>query len=100
LIELFQKTSKIFASSVDKYAQKIKVLMERHDAQYKVAPANKSKYSSAMTEFEEAVLKLVKQGYTVSKIMCGECNQDDLLVQLHSCIPFEHQYCKENKINS
>jgi hypothetical protein len=53
-----------------------------------------------MTEFEEAVLKLVKQGYTVSKIMCGECNQDDLLVQLHSCIPFEHQYCKENKSNS
>jgi hypothetical protein len=43
LIEHFQKTSKIFASSVDKYAQKIKVLMEPHDAQYKVAPANKSR---------------------------------------------------------
>jgi predicted metal-dependent enzyme (double-stranded beta helix superfamily) len=41
-------------------------------------------------EVAEMAAKLVMQGYMVQKICCGECDQDDLLVQVHTCNP--HNY--------
>ena len=38
----------------------------------------------------EMAAKLIMQGYMVQKICCGECDQDDLLVQVHTCNP--HNY--------
>lgn len=43
--------------------------------------------------------KLVLDGYMVQKISCGECDQDDLLVQVHTCNPhnFTHNCTPKNK---
>jgi hypothetical protein len=41
-------------------------------------------------EVAEMAAKLITQGYMVQKICCGECDQDDLLVQVHTCNP--HNY--------
>lgn len=42
---------------------------------------------------------LVLDGYMVQKISCGECDQDDLLVQVHTCNPhnFTHNCTPKNK---
>lgn len=44
----------------------------------------------SLTDLEKAAAKLVGAGFIVSKICCGECDQDDLLVQVHTCEP--HKY--------
>ena len=44
----------------------------------------------SLTDLQKAAAKLVEAGFTVSKITCGECDQDDLLVQVHTCNP--HAY--------
>ena len=49
-------------------------------AQHKVAPVNMS-----AKDIDAAFDQLEKLGYTVSYIACGECDEDDLLVELHSC---------------
>lgn len=41
--------------------------------------------SMSVKDIDEAFTLLEKLGYTVSYIMCGECDEDDLLVELHSC---------------
>jgi hypothetical protein len=38
-------------------------------------------------QLAEMAAKLVVEGYMVQKISCGECDQDDLLVQVHTCNP-------------
>jgi hypothetical protein len=36
-------------------------------------------------DIDEAFDALERLGYTVSYIACGECDEDDLLVELHTC---------------
>jgi hypothetical protein len=38
----------------------------------------------------EVASQLILDGYMVQKITCGECDQDDLLIQVHICNP--HNY--------
>jgi hypothetical protein len=38
----------------------------------------------------EVASQLILDGYMVQKITCGECDQDDLLIQVHTCNP--HNY--------
>ena len=38
-----------------------------------------------MSKIDDAFDALEKLGYTVSYIACGECDDDDLLVELHTC---------------
>lgn len=54
--------------------------MEILVALLKVAPA-----SMSAKDIDAAFETLEKLGFTVSYIMCGECDEDDLLVELHSC---------------
>ena len=49
-------------------------------AQHKVAPVNMS-----AKDIDAAFDQLEKLGFTVTYIACGECDEDDLLVELHSC---------------
>jgi hypothetical protein len=50
-------------------------------------------------QIAEMAAKLVLEGYMVQKISCGECDQDDLLVQVHTCNPhnFTHNCTPKNK---
>ena len=41
--------------------------------------------SMSAKDIDEAFEVLERLGYTVSYIACGECDEDDLLVELHSC---------------
>jgi hypothetical protein len=36
-------------------------------------------------DIDEVFDQLEKLGFTVSYIACGECDEDDLLVELHTC---------------
>ena len=36
-------------------------------------------------DIKEVLEELKGLGYKVSHIMCGECDKDDLLVELHTC---------------
>jgi hypothetical protein len=36
-------------------------------------------------DIKEVLEELKSLGYKVSTIMCGECDKDDLLVELHTC---------------
>jgi hypothetical protein len=54
--------------------------METHVARLRVAPV-----SMSAKDIDEAFDTLEKLGYTVSYIACGECDEDDLLVEVHSC---------------
>jgi hypothetical protein len=49
-------------------------------ALHKVAPVNMS-----AKDIDAAFDQLEKLGFTVTYIACGECDEDDLLVELHSC---------------
>jgi hypothetical protein len=41
--------------------------------------------SMSAKDIDEVFDQLEKLGFTVSYIACGECDEDDLLVELHSC---------------
>jgi hypothetical protein len=41
--------------------------------------------SMSAKDIDEAFDALERLGYTVSYIACGECDEDDLLVELHTC---------------
>ncbi len=47
----------------------------------------------------EIASKLILEGYMVQKICCGECDQDDLLIQIHTCNPhnYTHKCTPKNK---
>jgi hypothetical protein len=49
-------------------------------ALHKVAPV-----SMSAKDIDAAFEQLENLGFTVSYIACGECDEDDLLVELHSC---------------
>jgi predicted metal-dependent enzyme (double-stranded beta helix superfamily) len=52
-----------------------------------------------LEEIKTLAGKLVSEGYTVQKISCGECDLDDLLVQVHTCNPhrFTHNCTSKRK---
>ena len=45
---------------------------------------------TAEQKLVEVASQLILDGYMVQKITCGECDQDDLLIQVHTCNP--HNY--------
>jgi hypothetical protein len=47
----------------------------------------------------ETAAQLVLEGYMVQKISCGECDQDDILIQVHTCNPhnFTHNCTPKKK---
>ena len=49
-------------------------------ALFKGVPVNMS-----AKDIDEVFDQLEKLGYIVSYIACGECDEDDLLVELHTC---------------
>jgi glycosyltransferase involved in cell wall biosynthesis len=65
---------------VDRYAQRLKATMATLVALHRVVPV-----SMSAKDIDEAFEVLERLGYTVSYIACGECDEDDLLVELHSC---------------
>lgn len=71
---------------MDNAELKVKAITENHDAQYKVALVNMPN-GNDLTDLQLAAAKLVAQGFRVEKISCGECDEDDLLVQVHTCNP-------------
>ena len=54
--------------------------METLVVQHRVAPA-----SMSAKDIDAIFDQLEDLGYTVSYISCGECDEDDLLVEVHSC---------------
>jgi len=52
-----------------------------------------------LEEIKTLAGKLVSEVYTVQKISCGECDLDDLLVQVHTCNPhrFTHNCTSKRK---
>jgi|LakMenEpi03Aug12_release.lakeMendotaPanAssembly.Ray.scaffolds.fasta_scaffold687720_3 hypothetical protein len=73
------------------------------DVPCKVVPVNMLKKEDNGNEKKvaEMAASLVLQGYTVGKICCGECDQDDLLVQVHTCNPhnYTHNCTPKKKSN-
>ena len=60
---------------------------------------NMSHKQTNSEELASIAAKLVLEGYMVQKICCGECDQDDLLVQVHTCNPhnFTHNCTPKRK---
>ena len=54
--------------------------METLVVQHRVAPV-----SMSAKDIDAIFDQLEELGYTVSYIACGECDEDDLLVEVHSC---------------
>lgn len=52
-----------------------------------------------LEELKTIAATLVAEGYMVQKISCGECDLDDLLVQVHTCNPhrFTHNCTSKRK---
>ena len=50
-----------------------------------VALSRVAPVSMSAKDIDEVFDQLEKLGYTVSYIACGECDEDDLLVELHTC---------------
>jgi hypothetical protein len=65
---------------VDQSAQRLKAITQTLVALNRVAPV-----SMSAKDIDAAFDQLEKLGYSVSYIMCGECDEDDLLVELHTC---------------
>jgi hypothetical protein len=65
---------------VDNSAQRLKAIMATLVALLRGVPV-----SMSAKDIDEAFDALERLGYTVSYIACGECDEDDLLVELHSC---------------
>ena len=52
-----------------------------------------------LKDLKTIAAKLVAEGYMVQKISCGECDLDDLLLQVHTCNPhrFTHNCTSKRK---
>lgn len=57
---------------------------------HKVVPVSMYDEKTAKQKLVEVASHLILDGYMVQKITCGECDQDDLLIQVHTCNP--HNY--------
>jgi hypothetical protein len=75
---------------VDKNAQRLKVTMATLVVLHKVVPVSMYDEKTAEQKLVEVASQLILDGYMVQKITCGECDQDDLLIQVHTCNP--HNY--------
>ena len=60
------------------------------DVPCKVVPVSMHDQKTAEQKLAEVASQLILDGYMVQKITCGECDQDDLLIQVHTCNP--HNY--------
>jgi glycosyltransferase involved in cell wall biosynthesis len=65
---------------VDQREQRPKATTETLVALSRVVPV-----SMSAKDIDAAFEVLERLGYIVSYIACGECDEDDLLVELHSC---------------
>jgi hypothetical protein len=88
----------MIARSVDNAEQKLKATMENLVVQFKDVPDSMLEEKSNAERLAETAKDLVLQGYQVQKICCGECDQDDVLVIIHTCNPhrFTHT-CKSKR---
>jgi hypothetical protein len=59
-------------------------------ALHKVVPVSMYAEKTAKEKLLDVASQLILDGYMVQKITCGECDQDDLLIQVHTCNP--HNY--------
>jgi uncharacterized protein YqhQ len=75
---------------VDNNAQRLKVIMATLVVLHKVVPVSMYDKKTAEQKLVEVASQLILDGYMVQKITCGECDQDDLLIQVHTCNP--HNY--------
>jgi hypothetical protein len=75
---------------VDNNAQRLKVTMATLVVLHKVVPVSMYDEKTAEQKLVEVASQLILDGYMVQKITCGECDQDDLLIQVHTCNP--HNY--------
>jgi hypothetical protein len=73
--------------------------MATQDVPYKDVLDNMFDKQTNSEELASIAAKLVLEGYMVQKICCGECDQDDLLVQVHTCNPhnFTHNCTPKRK---
>jgi hypothetical protein len=73
--------------------------METQGVLFKDVQVNMFDKQTNTKEVAEMAAKLITQGYMVQKISCGECDQDDLLVQVHTCNPhnFTHNCTPKRK---
>jgi uncharacterized protein YqhQ len=65
----------------------------------KVVPVSMYVEKTNKEKVAETASQLILDGYMVQKISCGECDQDDLLVQVHTCNPhnFTHNCTPKRK---
>jgi hypothetical protein len=75
---------------VENNAQRLKAIMATLVALHKVVPVSMYDKKTAEQKLIEVASQLILDGYMVQKITCGECDQDDLLIQVHTCNP--HNY--------
>jgi hypothetical protein len=75
---------------VENNAQRLKATMATLVALHKVVPVSMYDKKTAEQKLVEVASQLILDGYMVQKITCGECDQDDLLIQVHTCNP--HNY--------
>ena len=73
--------------------------MATQDVPYKDVLDNMFDKQTNSEELASIAAKLILEGYMVQKICCGECDQDDLLVQVHTCNPhnFTHNCTPKRK---
>jgi hypothetical protein len=75
---------------VDNNEQKLKATMATLVVLHKVVLVSMYDEKTAEQKLVEVASQLILDGYMVQKITCGECDQDDLLIQVHTCNP--HNY--------
>jgi len=75
---------------VENNEQRLKVTMATLVVLHKVVPVSMYDEKTAEQKLVEVASQLILDGYMVQKITCGECDQDDLLIQVHTCNP--HNY--------
>jgi len=75
---------------VDNNAQRLKVTTETLVVLLRGVPVSMYDEKTAKEKLVEVASQLILDGYMVQKITCGECDQDDLLIQVHTCNP--HNY--------
>lgn len=86
------------ARSVGNSEQRLKVTMEILVAQHKVVPVSMCDNDLDLTPLEKTAAKLFSEGYQVQKICCGECDQDDILIVVHTCNPHKFTHtCKSKR---
>jgi hypothetical protein len=81
--------------------QKPKEIILIHDAQTKdvLDSMSDKEREENLEKIKSMAATLVVEGYMVQKISCGECDLDDLLLQVHTCNPhrFTHNCTSKRK---